>query len=39
MSGLTLPELLMPLHPVLARMRSVSVAKPASFRLNLTWPV
>jgi hypothetical protein len=36
MRGLTLPELLIPLHPVPLRIKSVSIAKPGGFQLNLT---
>jgi hypothetical protein len=39
MSGLTLWEVLMPLHPAPPSTSSVSIAKHASFRLNLTWSV
>jgi hypothetical protein len=36
MRGLTLWEVLMPLQPPALRIRSVSIAKPGHFRLNLT---
>jgi hypothetical protein len=39
MSGLKPLEALMPLHPAPLKIRSVSIAKPARFRLNLTGSV